>query len=249
MKWLCHLLDLLFHKIYEDFCFANIQEIHVNSTHIRLPCPAQVHCLHQLTFSEVFISMKYTSLWIILMGSYTAPLIRLLLSVSQSVSSASQSCSTLCEPMTAAHQASLSITKSQSLLKLMSIDPPNHLIFCHPLLLLPSIFPSIRVFSNESVLSIRWSNYWSFWFTIVLSVTIQGLFPLGLTGLIPLLSRGLLRVFFCITVQKHQFFVNDMVSIGAWIYLWAFYFVPLISIFVFVPVPYCLDDCKLFSIA
>ena len=74
-------------------------------------------------------------------------------------------------------------------------------------------------------------------------MTIQGLFPLGLTGLIPLLSRGLLRVFSSITVQKHQFFVNDKVSIVVWIYLWVFYFVPLIYIFVFVPVPYCLDDC------
>ena len=68
-------------------------------------------------------------------------------------------------PWTAARQASLSITNSQSLLKLMSIElvmPSNHLILCCPLLLLPSIFPSIRVFSNESVLRIRWPNYWSF---------------------------------------------------------------------------------------
>ena len=71
-------------------------------------------------------------------------------------------------PWTAAHQASLSITISQSLSKLMSIElvmPSNHLILCHPLLL-PSIFPSIRVFSNESVLCIRWPNYWSFSFSI-----------------------------------------------------------------------------------
>ena len=69
-------------------------------------------------------------------------------------------------PWTAARQASLSFTISQSLLKLMSIElviePPNHLILCHPLLLLPSIFPSIKVFSNESALLIRWPKYWSF---------------------------------------------------------------------------------------
>ena len=68
-------------------------------------------------------------------------------------------------PWTAACQASLSITNSWSLLKHMSIEsvmPSNHLILCYPLLLLPSIFPSIRVFSNESVLCIRWPNYWSF---------------------------------------------------------------------------------------
>ena len=72
-------------------------------------------------------------------------------------------------PWTAEHQASLSITNSQSLLKLMSIElvmPSNHLILCRPLLLLPSIFPSIRVFSNESVLRIRWPEYWSFSFSI-----------------------------------------------------------------------------------
>ena len=70
---------------------------------------------------------------------------------------------------TAARQASLSITNSQSLPKLMSIEsvvPYNHLILCHPLLLLPSIFPSIRVFSNESALHIRWPKYWSFSFNI-----------------------------------------------------------------------------------
>ena len=72
-------------------------------------------------------------------------------------------------PWTAARQASLSITNSQSLLKLMSIEsvmPSNHLILCHPLLLPPSIFPSIRVFSNESVLCIRWPKYWGFSFSI-----------------------------------------------------------------------------------
>ena len=72
-------------------------------------------------------------------------------------------------PWTATHQASLSFTNSQSLLKLMSIEsvmPSNRLILCHPLLLLPSIFPSIRVFSNESVLRIRWPKYWSFSFSI-----------------------------------------------------------------------------------
>ena len=72
-------------------------------------------------------------------------------------------------PWTAAHQASLSITNSYSLLKLMSLEsvmPSNHLILCHPLLLPPSIFPSIRIFTNESVLCIRWQKYWSFSFSI-----------------------------------------------------------------------------------
>ena len=81
-------------------------------------------------------------------------------------------------PWTAAHQASLSITNSQSLSKLMSIDlvmPSSHLILCCPVLLLPSIFPSIRVFSKESVLHIRWPKYWSFSFHISSSNEYSGL--------------------------------------------------------------------------
>ena len=106
------------------------------------------------------------------------------------------------------HQASLSIANSQSLLKLMSIKsamPSNHLIFCRPLLLPPSVFPSIRVFSNESSHRIRWPNYWSFSFSISPSKNIQDWFSLGLTGLISLQSKGLSKVFNT-TVQKHQFF-------------------------------------------
>ena len=81
-------------------------------------------------------------------------------------------------PWTATRQASLSITNSQSLPKHMSIElvmPPNHLILCCPLLLLPSIFPSIRVFSNDLVLHIRWPKYWSFSFSISLSNEYSGL--------------------------------------------------------------------------
>ena len=90
-------------------------------------------------------------------------------------------------PWTTAHQASLSITNSQSLLKFMSIEsvmPTNHLILCHLLLLLPSIFLSIRVFSNESALSIRWPKYWASGSASVLPMNIHDWFPLGLTGLI-----------------------------------------------------------------
>ena len=81
-------------------------------------------------------------------------------------------------PWTAAHQASLSITDSRSLLKLLSIEsvmPSNHLILCCPLLIPPSIFPSIKVFSNESVLCIRWPKYWSFSFSISPSNKYSGL--------------------------------------------------------------------------
>ena len=100
-------------------------------------------------------------------------------------------------PWTAACQASLSITNSQSLLKLRSIKsvmPSNHLILCHPLLL-PSSFPSIRVFSNESVLYIMWPKYWSFTFSISPSNDYSGLISFGLTGLISVQSKGLSRVF------------------------------------------------------
>ena len=112
-------------------------------------------------------------------------------------------------PWIVAHQASLSITNSWNLLKLMSIKsvmPSNHLSLCHSLLLLPSIFPSIRVFSKESVLHIRWPNYWVSASASVLPMNIQDWFPSGLIGLISLQSKGLSRVFSKTTVQKHQFF-------------------------------------------
>ena len=111
-------------------------------------------------------------------------------------------------PWTAARQSSLSITHSQSLLKLTSIElvmPSNHLSLCHPLLLPPSIFPSIMVFSNESALCIRWPNYWSFNFSISPSNEYSGLISLGWTGWISLQSKGLSRVFSNTTVQKHPF--------------------------------------------
>ena len=93
-------------------------------------------------------------------------------------SSVAQSCPTLCDPMDCSTQASLSITNSQSLLKLMSTEsvmPPNHLTLCCPLRLLPSIFPSIRVFSDESVLGIRWPKYWNLSFNVSLSNEYSGL--------------------------------------------------------------------------
>ena len=87
--------------------------------------------------------------------------------------------------------------------------PSNHFILCHPLLLLPSIFPSVRVFSNESVLLIRWPKYCSFSFNISPSNEHSGLISLGLTGLI-LQSKELSRVFSNTTVQKHQFFGSQL---------------------------------------
>ena len=112
-------------------------------------------------------------------------------------------------PWTAACQASLSTTKSRSILKFMSIElvmPSNHLILCRPLLLLSSIFSSIRVFSNESVLRIRWPKDWSFSFSISPSSEYSGLISLGWTGWISFKSKGLSRVFSNTTVQKDQFF-------------------------------------------
>ena len=99
-------------------------------------------------------------------------------------------------PWTEAHKASLSITNTQSLLKLMSIEsvmPSNHLIFCHPLLLLPSIFPSIRVFSNESVLCIRWPKYWSLSFKISPSNEYSGLISFQMDWLDLLAVQGSLK--------------------------------------------------------
>ena len=112
-------------------------------------------------------------------------------------------------PWTATCQAALSFANSWSLLKLMSIElvmSSNHLILCHPLLVLHSIFPNIRDFSNESALRIRWPKYWSFTSASVLQMNIQGWFHLGLAGLISLLSKGLSRVFSSTIIGNYQFF-------------------------------------------
>ena len=106
-----------------------------------------------------------------------------------------------------ARQASLSITNSRSLLKLISIEsvvPYNHLILCRPLLLLPSVIPSVKFFLNESVLSIRWPKYWSF--SVSPSSEYSVLISFRWTGWISLQSKGLSRVSSNTTVQKHQFF-------------------------------------------
>ena len=117
-------------------------------------------------------------------------------------------------PWTAAHQGSLSITNFWSLLRLMSIKSmmsSNHLIFCFPLFLPPSIFSSIRVFSKESVLCIMWPKYWSFSFSVSPSNEYSGLISFTI-GWISLQSKGLSRVFSNTTVQKHQFFGTQLSS-------------------------------------
>ena len=119
-------------------------------------------------------------------------------------------------PWTAAHQASLSITNAWSLLKLMSIDlvmPSNHLILCHPLLLQPSIIPSIRVFSSESALCIRWPKYSSLSFSISPSNEHPGLISFRMDWLDLLGVQGTLkRVFSNTIIQKHQFFCTQLSS-------------------------------------
>ena len=120
-------------------------------------------------------------------------------------------------PWAAARQASLSITDSQSLLKLTSIDsvmPSNHLILCRPLLLLPSIFPSIRVFSNESVLCIRWPTYWSFSFNISPSNVYSGLVSFRMDWLDLPAVQGTLKSLLQHHSSKHPFF-------GAQLSLWS----------------------------
>ena len=116
-------------------------------------------------------------------------------------------------PWTAAHQASLSITNSQSLPKFMPIEsvmPSNHLVLCRPLLLLPSIFPSVGVFSNESALHIRWPKYWSFSFNISPSSEQSGLISFRMDWWISSQSKGLSRGFSNTIVQKHQFFCTQL---------------------------------------
>ena len=115
----------------------------------------------------------------------------------------------LVTPWTTACQALLSTISSWSLLKLMPIElvmPFNHVVLCHPLLLPPSILPSFRVFSNESVLHIRWPKYWSFSFNIILPINIS--FRMDWLDL--LVGKGLSRLFSNTTVQKHQFFGTQL---------------------------------------
>ena len=114
-------------------------------------------------------------------------------------------------PWTAARQASLSITSSQSSSRLTSIEsvmPSSHLSLCHPLPLLPSIFPSIRIFSSESVLHIRWPNYWSF--TISPSSEHSGLISFRTDWFHLLAVQGTLKSLLNTTVQKHQFFGTQL---------------------------------------
>ena len=116
--------------------------------------------------------------------------------LSQLLSSVAQLCPTFCGPRVCSMPAYLSITNSQSLLKLMSIEsvmPSNHIIFSPPLLLLPSIFPSIRVFSNESVLHIRWPKCWSFSFNISPSNEYSGLISLRINWFDFLAVQGTLK--------------------------------------------------------
>ena len=122
---------------------------------------------------------------------------------SDQFTSVAQSCPTLCNPMNHSTQASLSITRSQSSPKLMCIEsvmPSSHLILCHPLLLLPSIPPSIRVFSNESTLGMRWPKYWSFSFNISPSNEYSGLISFRMDWLDLFAIQGTLKSL----LQRHS---------------------------------------------
>ena len=144
--------------------------------------------------------------------------------------SVTQSCLTLCDPWTAANQASLFITKSQGLLKLMCIQmvmPSNHLILCCPLLLLLSIFPSIRVFSNEAILCIRWPKYWSFSLSISATNVYSGLISFSIDW-IDLAVQGtlkslLLSCWKTVFVMTSAFFWQKSISLcpASWV-TWPF---------------------------
>ena len=133
--------------------------------------------------------------------------------VSVLLSSVTQLCLTICNPMDC---STLALPVHHQLSELTQThvhrvsEPSNHLILCFPLLLLPLIFPNIRIFSNESVLCIRWSKYWSFSFNI--SPSNEYSVHQGWTGWISLQSKGLTRVFFNTTVQKHQFLGAELTS-------------------------------------
>ena len=139
----------------------------------------------------------------------------LLFLLSVQFSSVAQSCLTLCNPMNCSmpglpvHHQLLDLPK---LMSIESVMPSSHLILCHPLLLLPPIPSSIRVFSNESTLHMRWPKYWSFSFSISPSNEHPGLISFRMYWLVSLQSKGLSRVFSNTTVQKHQFFGAQLSS-------------------------------------
>ena len=153
-------------------------------------------------------------------------------------SSVAQWYPTLCDPMNRNMQASLSIANSQSLLKLISIElvmPSNHLIFCHPLLVLPSTFPSIRVFSNESVLRIRWPEYWSFSFSISPSSECSGLISFSVDCLDLLEVKGTLKsllqyqgskasircsAFFIVQLSQPYMTTGKTTALTRWTFFW-----------------------------
>ena len=135
------------------------------------------------------LSLPFPTIYSSHLSSIFSPVNRLMIAFS----SVTQSCPTLCNPWTSAHQASLSITNFQSLQKLMSIKsvmPSNHLILCRPLLLLPSIFPNFKVVSSESVLSIRRPKYWSLASSSVLLMNISGLISFRMDWLDLLAVQG-----------------------------------------------------------
>ena len=137
--------------------------------------------------------------------------------------SVAQLCPALCNRMDCSTPGPPSITNSQSPLKLMSIElmmPSNHLIFCCPLLLLPSIFPSIRVFSNESILFIRWSKYWSFSFSVSPSNEYSGLISFRMDWLDLLAVQGTLKSLLLHHSQKHQFFSSQLSYSPTHIHTW-----------------------------
>ena len=201
----------------------------------------QLGCFHFFSFKQWYgeclltyftsVRFNYERSWVE-MESLREYIYPILWNISWLVSgiccSVPQTCPTLCNPMDCSMPGFPVLHHLLELLKLMSIEPmmpSNHLVLSCPLLLLPSIFPSIRVFSSESVLCIRWPkywsfsfsispssesvllirwpNYWSFSFSIILPMNIQCWFPLGLTSLISLLSKGISRVFSNTTVRKH----------------------------------------------
>ena len=128
-------------------------------------------------------------------------------------SSVAQPCLILCDPIDSSMPGFLSITNSQSLLKLMSIDlmmPTNRLILCCPLLLLPTIFPSIRVFSNKSFVHIRWPKYWSFSFIISPSSEYSGLISFRIDWFDFLAVQGTLKSFLQHYISKALFFAAQL---------------------------------------
>ena len=193
------------------FCMSGLNAIEKDTVKIlHFDCDfAYFFSFCQVYFKAMFCYLCWILMSVCLLRVHLIMIMKIASLIQLVFSSVAQLCLTLCDFMDCSTPGCPVHHQTQSLHKLMSIEPvipSSNLILCHPLLLLPPVFLSTGVFWNESALHIRWPKYWSFNYNISPSREHSRLISLGWTGWISLHSKGLSRVFSNTTVQKHQFF-------------------------------------------